>query len=454
MPTASPYASQVQTVTELTRSIRGLLETEYPFVTVSGEISNLRQPYSGHSYFTLKDSGAQIRGVLFKSQLRYLSSPPENGQQVLCRGRISVYEPRGEYQIIVDFIQDSGVGTLQLAFEELKKQLAAEGLFEESRKRSLPFLPEKVFVVTSPNGAALFDFLRIAGSRFPSIPISIYPVRVQGDGSAEEIVTALEQINRQIETDKEISAANQVIVVCRGGGSIEDLWAFNEEKVARAIASSHIPIVSAVGHEIDFTIADFVADHRSPTPTAAAKDVLPDHTLLKNHLKEIRNRLISTLNKTIIKFRQDVRIQQQQLGDPFSILGHARLKLDNNQLALSSAMTNVLHRHTQTLHKIAARLSNQRPSRKIESQKHALRELSEKLSFFINRQIERKRSEIEKTVTLLNAVSPLAVLSRGYAIVKKPTDEVIKSSRQVKRGEELIITLHQGSLHSTVTEIE
>ena len=450
----SPYASQVQTVTELTRSIRGLLETEYPFVTVNGEISNLRQPYSGHTYFTLKDSGAQIRSVLFKSQLRYLASPPENGQQVICRGRLSVYEPRGEYQIIVDYIEESGVGTLQLAFEELKKQLAAEGLFDEHRRKPLPFLPEKVFVITSPDGAALFDFLKIAGSRFPSIPISIYPVRVQGENSAKEIVAALEQINRHIEADEETSAADQVIVVCRGGGSIEDLWTFNEEKVARAIAHSHIPVVSAVGHEIDFTIADFVADHRSPTPTAAAKDVLPDHTLLKNHLMKMRNRLISTLNKTIITLRQDVRIQQQQLGDPFSILGHARLKLDNNQLALSSAMTNVLHRHSQILHTMAARLSDQRPSRKIVGQKHALRELSGKLSLFMNRQIERKRSQVEKTAALLNAVSPLAVLRRGYAIVKKPTDEVIKSSRQVKKGEELVITLHQGLLHSTVTDIE
>lgn len=450
----SPYASQVQTVTELTRSIRGLLETEFPFVTVSGEISNLRQPYSGHTYFTLKDSGAQIRGVLFKSQLRYLSSPPENGQQVICRGRLSVYEPRGEYQIIIDFMEDSGIGTLQLAFEELKNQLAGEGLFQESRKKPLPFLPEKVFMITSPNGAALFDFLRIAASRFPSIPISIFPVRVQGDGSAEEIVSALEQINRHIEANEETSARDQVIVVCRGGGSIEDLWSFNEEKVARSIAGSRIPVVSAVGHEIDFTIADFVADHRSPTPTAAAKDVLPDHTLLKKHLLNFRTRLISTLNKMIISLRQDIRIHQQQLGDPLSIINHARLQLDNNQLALSRAMAHIFHGHSHNLQKITARLSEQRPSQRIQRQKQVLRELSGKLTFFITRHIERRRSEVVKSAALLSAVSPLNVLSRGYAIVKKPTEEVIKSSIQVKKGEELIITLHQGRLHSTVTDVK
>jgi exodeoxyribonuclease VII large subunit len=444
----------VQTVTELTQSIRGLLETEFPFVTVSGEISNLRQPYSGHIYFTLKDSSAQIRAVLFKSQLRYLAKPPENGQQVVCRGRISVYEPRGEYQVIVDFIEESGTGALQLAFEQLKNRLADEGLFEESRKKPLPYLPETVFVITSPDGAALFDFLRIAGNRFPTVPINILPVRVQGEEAADEIITAFSLLNRMIEENPKMSAADHVVVLCRGGGSIEDLWTFNEEKVARAIVRSHIPVVSAIGHEVDFTISDFVADHRSPTPTAAARDVLPDQTVLKKQIFELQKRLASNINQNLLRLRQHIRYHQQQLGDPDSLITHARLRLDNSQLALSRGLTHIIHSKTQSLQQAAARLTQQQPSLKIQRQKQTVRELAEKLSFFISRYIERKRNDTERAEALLRAVSPLAVLDRGYAIVQKPSAEVVKSSRQVKKGEQLSITLHEGSLRSTVTDVE
>lgn len=449
----SPYASRIQSVTELTQSIRGLLETEFPFVTVSGEISNLRQPYSGHVYFTLKDSNAQIRGVLFKSQLRYLAKTPENGQQVVCRGRISVYEPRGEYQIIVDFIEDSGTGALQLAFEQLKNRLADEGLFEESRKKPLPFLPETIFLITSPGGAALFDFLRIAGSRFPSIPITILPVRVQGEGAADDIIAAFSSLNSLIEENPDMSAADQVVVLCRGGGSIEDLWTFNEEKVARSIVRCHIPVVSAVGHEIDFTISDFVADHRSPTPTAAARDVLPDQTVLRKHIHESQKRLTTTMNQYLSSLRQDILLQQQQLGDPVSLITHARLKLDNSQLGLSQAMSKIIHTNTHSLQQAAARLAEQRPSLKIQRQKQVVRQLSAQLSFFIARLIERKKNKANQLESLLNAVSPLAVLNRGYSIVQKPNGEVVKSSIQVQKDEELAITLHDGSLRSKVTDV-
>ena len=256
---------RILTVTELTRSIRGILETEFPFITVSGEISNLRQPYSGHVYLTLKDENSQIKAVLFKLQQKYLRELPADGQKVICRGRISVYEPRGEYQLIIDYLERLGTGELQVAFGMLKQKLADEGLFDPVTKKEIPRFPARIALVTSPEGAALHDFLKVALERYPSQPIEIFPVRVQGKEAATEITNALVQLNQL--------QRSEVIVLCRGGGSIEDLWPFNEESVARAIYASHIPVVSAVGHEIDYTIADFVADLRAPTPSAAAETI-------------------------------------------------------------------------------------------------------------------------------------------------------------------------------------
>ena len=313
----SPYTATIQSVSELTRSIRGLLETQFSFVTVTGEISNMRRPYSGHLYFTLKDADAQIRVVLFKNQQKYLNAPLQDGEQVICRGRVSVYEPRGEYQIIADFVENQGRGTLQIAFDRLKKRLDAEGLFRSERKKALPFLPEKIFLLTSPSGAALFDFLGMAESRFPGVPIVIFPVRVQGDGAAQEISQAITLLNRHEKSG--------VIVLCRGGGSLEDLWAFNEEQVAYAISASLLPVVSAVGHEVDFTIADFVADHRSPTPTAAAKDVLPDGRALRQHIEVLQTTLTKSMARKIATMRQKIKIEQHRLGDPASRINHSDL---------------------------------------------------------------------------------------------------------------------------------
>src|SRR3989339_768607 len=274
-------SEQIQTVSELTQSIRGVLEISFPFVTVMGEISNLRCPYSGHLYFTLKDDTAQIKAVLFKPQQRYLACTPKDGMKVVCRGRISLYEARGEYQLIVDSLAEKGAGALQLAFDLLKRKLAAEGFFGEERKRPLPLLPEKIALITSPSGAAVHDFLSMAENRFAAVPIEIIPVRVQGSGAMEDIIEAITLCNDR--------GQNDVIVICRGGGSLEDLWTFNEERLARAIAGSQIPIVSAIGHEIDFTIADLVADYRAPTPTAAAEAVVPSRVQLHAQLHNLRN---------------------------------------------------------------------------------------------------------------------------------------------------------------------
>ena len=278
-------AVRILSITEITQSITGLLEPEFPFATVAGEVSNLKRPYSGHLYFTIKDDNAQLKAVLFKQQQRYLSDLPRDGQQIVCRGRISVYEPRGEYQLIVDFLQARGEGSQQLLFEQLKKQLAEEGLFAAEHKKPIPFLPAKIALITSPDGAALYDFLKIALTRFPAIPIEILPVRVQGEEAANEIINGLALINNR--------KSSEVIVICRGGGSLEDLWPFNEERLARAIHASEIPVVSAIGHEIDFTIADFVADLRAPTPSAAAESIVPDIFKLRQFLDSLKQRLLS-----------------------------------------------------------------------------------------------------------------------------------------------------------------
>ncbi|RPH38632.1 MAG: exodeoxyribonuclease VII large subunit, partial [Desulfobulbaceae bacterium] len=277
------FNQEILTVSQATQSIKYLLEDSFRFIHVRGEISNLKIPYSGHQYFILKDSSAQLRAVLFKTQERYLSRPLADGQQVLCHGRISVYEQRGEYQLIIDIVENLGSGELQIKFEKLKKKLADEGLFAGSRKKPLPPFPEKIILLTSPSGAAVHDFLTVWHNRRSSVAIQILPVRVQGKGAGEEIAAALDLANNKLTAD--------MIVLCRGGGSIEDLWAFNEECVARAIARSAIPVVTGIGHEIDFTIADFCADLRAPTPTGAAERIIPDTLLLRRQIADREKQL-------------------------------------------------------------------------------------------------------------------------------------------------------------------
>ena len=269
----------IYTVSALTREIRDRLETYFSLVWVSGEISNLRQPLSGHYYFTLKDAGAQLKAVLFKGTHQHMRTKPQEGKQFLCRGRLTVYEPRGEYQVVVDYLEPLGLGALAQAFEVLKTRLAAEGLFAPELKKSLPFLPKKIAVVTSPTGAAVRDFLRLVKQRYANVEVLIYPVKVQGDQAAGEITQALDELSAYPGVD--------VIVLARGGGSLEDLWPFNEETVARAIQRCPVPVVSAVGHEVDFTIADFVADHRAPTPSAAVELVVPDKAELERRLTRL-----------------------------------------------------------------------------------------------------------------------------------------------------------------------
>ena len=312
---------QIYTVSALTREVRDRLETYFSLVWVSGEISNLRQPLSGHYYFTLKDAGAQLRSVLFKGSHQHLRTKPQEGSQFLCRGRLTVYEPRGEYQLVVDYLEPLGQGALAQAFEVLKTRLNAEGLFAQELKKPLPFLPRKIALVTSPTGAAVRDFLRLLRQRFPNVEVLIYPVRVQGAEAAGEIAAALDDLGAY--------PGVEVIVLARGGGSLEDLWPFNEEVVARAIHRCPTPVVSAVGHEVDFTIADFVADRRAPTPSAAVELVVPDKAELNRRLARLGATLAGTLARRRDMARQHLYLMARRLPDMRRSLVDLRLKVDD-----------------------------------------------------------------------------------------------------------------------------
>ena len=438
------------TVTELTRSIRGILETEFPFVTVIGEISNLRQPYSGHLYFSLKDEDSQLKAVFFKQQQKYLRERPADGQQVICRGRISVYEPRGEYQLIIDYIERLGVGELQIAFENLKQKLAMEGIFDQEYKKEIPEFPARVAIVTSPEGAALFDFLKIALKRFPSQPVEIFPVRVQGREAAPEICEAIETLNELKRSD--------VIVLCRGGGSIEDLWPFNEESVARAIHASTIPIVAAIGHEIDFTIADFAADLRAPTPTAAAELVVPSKKILSEHVHRLKLALAKSYFQEIETKKHRVMLLRNMLSDPRSLISHKFMHLDNLISYLVHYYDNFLHKRAMQLESLSGRLHKLSPIQLFIYRQQWTREITRRLQSMIQLQLKKKSNRLTAATTLLEAISPRSVLGRGYAIVRsgpheKPAGELIRTTKQVRIGKNLEVILQEGKLGCEVTEI-
>jgi len=440
------FSPAVQTVSEVTRSIKGLLGTHLSFVSIQGEISTLRTPYSGHIYFTLKDETSQIRAVLFKQQQRYLTERLEEGRQVICSGKITVYEQRGEYQIIVDFVDFKGAGPLQTAYEHLKKKLSEEGLFEQEAKKSLPFLPKCIGVITSPTGAAIHDFLQIARERFRPMAVEIYPSKVQGKEAAGEIVQAIETANQR--------KTCQVLVLCRGGGSIEDLWPFNEEVVARAIYASDIPIVSAIGHEVDFTIADFVADVRVPTPTAAAETVLPEWNQLQDQNIALSNRLTFSMQRHIENLRQHVMYQRRLISDPTRLLQHHLLLLDYTQSAMVHAMSTRINLLRSRLQSSLASLTSNNPGLQLQTKLIHFKELIRRFHTAMQRIIEMHHNTLHRHMVLLDAVSPLSILGRGYSLTKTQDGKVVRSFRQVNPGDHVKILLKEGSLDCQVTQVE
>ncbi len=404
---SSPWASEepvyrrlIFTVSELTSRINELFERHFLLVWVEGEISQLKNHDSGHVFFSLKDEGALLRVVLFRDRAREVGFPLREGLRVLCFGRISVYPPRGEYRLLAQRIEPRGLGALQAAFEALKEELRRRGYFDPTRKKPLPAFPQKVGVVTSLSGAALHDFLRLARSRWPA-HFLIYPVRVQGEGAAEEIAQAIADLNTFPDLD--------LIVVTRGGGSLEDLWAFNERMVAEAVFRSRIPVVSAVGHEVDYTICDFVADRRAPTPTAAATMVFPERDALLQELLLLRRKLSERIRQRLQNLEREIHHLQRRLRDP-------------------------------------ARLIAEREDR--------LAELARRLTKGLKEQLERRERELAFLTRHLEAVSPLAILSRGYSVVRKlPGGEIVRRAKEVRPGEEVEIILSEGRLEAHVKRV-
>ncbi len=438
----------VHSVSELTGSIKNRLENEFRFVHVSGEVSNLRCPFSGHLYFSLKDHSSQIKAVLFKGQKRYLEKDIESGQQIICHGRVSVYEPRGEYQFIVDTVDHYGFGNLQTEFERLKQRLAGEGLFDPGLKKTLPPFPQNLVLITSPTGAALFDFLKIANLRHSFTNILIFPVRVQGDGAAKEIASAIDRVNTEIDTD--------LIVLCRGGGSIEDLWSFNEECVARAIHRSRLPVVTGVGHEIDTTIADYCADYRASTPTGAAEALLQDGERLCAHVEKLQKNIISVVNSSISDKKLQVKQSERFLGNLDSVFVNLSLKLDLQTSRFIQIINTTLNTHTEKVQALSSRLHHNLPAEKLKFQEQRLSFAIERIRHHIRGNLEKKREQLAKQMLFLDSVSPLSTLARGYAIISRKDDEtgddmIVRKNNEVSLGENLEILLHEGRLQCEVT---
>jgi exodeoxyribonuclease VII large subunit len=437
----------IYTVSRLTAEIRDLLETGFDEIWVEGEISNLRIPPSGHCYFTLKDESSQIQAVIFRSQARFLRFEPEDGLSVICQGRISVYERKGQYQLVIDFMEPRGMGALQLAFDQLKRRLEAEGLFDPSRKKALPFLPKKIGIVTSPTGAVIRDMLTILKRRYENLAVTVYPVRVQGEGAPEEIARGITCLDERTDVD--------VIIVARGGGSLEDLWAFNEEIVARAIEKAKKPIISAVGHEVDFTICDFVADVRAPTPSAAAELVVRTKADLLVRIKGLRERLSNRMGM-ILKRRRDQWIREKVcLRDPRRRLVDLRLRGDDLVARLIGHGRRILKERRTTLENLRRNLWYTSPLSRTVGLRDSLVRETKDLETAMNDLVSRKRRSMERSVGLLKAMSPLNILRRGYSIVRKvPSMEIIRASGTVKKGDMTDVRLHQGRLICLVKEIK
>jgi exodeoxyribonuclease VII large subunit len=436
----------IYTVSSLTREIRERLETHFPLVWVSGEVSNLRRPVSGHYYFTLKDAEAQLRAVLFKGNHQHLRYKPEDGRQVLCRGRITVYEARGDYQLIVDYLEPVGLGALAQAFEALKTRLAAEGLFDAARKRPLPFMPRRLALVTSPTGAVVRDFLRLLKRRFPRVHVLIYPVKVQGVEAAGEIVRALKDVSGY--------PGVEVIVLARGGGSLEDLWPFNEETVARAICQCPLPVVSAIGHEVDFTIADFVADVRAPTPSAAVELVVPDRAELNGRLDRLSASLWRSWRRRLDGERRHLTAVARGLPDLSRRLVDLRLRLDERAETLVRRFSRYREAQGQRLQVARSRLLLLSPRRTIRDLRQRLDQLAPRLILSWGRHQETRRRHMEYCDSHLKKLDPMAILQRGYAVATKlPEGTVIRDATLVTAGANIKVKVAKGALNCEVFEI-
>lgn len=431
------------TVSELNLEAHHLLQNAFGQVWVTGEISNLARPSSGHLYFSLKDAEAQIRCALFRMNHRSAQFILENGQQVIVLAEVSLYQPRGDYQLVVKHVELAGKGALQLAFTELKQKLNAEGLFAAEHKKPIPSLPLQIGVITSSTGAALHDILKVLKRRFASIPVIIYPTQVQGDLAAGQIVHAIKIANQRQECD--------VLLLARGGGSLEDLWPFNEEVVARAIYASEIPIVSGIGHEVDFTIADFVADVRAPTPSAAAELVSPDTADWLHRLKTLKSHLIQHMTVQLRQSQVQLQHLTQRLRHPGQRLQDQTQRLDQLEQHLLVAMRNVLQRKHAELKHANTTLNQLSPKHTLPLLKNQLQHLQQQLHKQMHFSLEYYRQHLSEFARALDTMSPLHTLERGYAMLQNTAGQLVQTVKAVKPGDQMTARVNDGVITCEVT---
>ncbi|MCG8027837.1 MAG: exodeoxyribonuclease VII large subunit [Candidatus Thiodiazotropha taylori] len=440
-PPANNGAREIFSVSRLVRETRAILEASFPLLWVSGEISNLAQPASGHIYFSLKDEAAQVRCAMFRMKRQRLRFRPENGQQVLIRAKVSLYEARGEFQLIAEHMEPAGEGALRFAFEQLKQKLAAEGLFDTEQKKPIPVPPKQLGLITSPSGAAVRDLLSVLKRRFPALPVIIYPVQVQGEDAARQIVQMLKLAERRQECD--------LLILSRGGGSLEDLQAFNEEQVARAIHQLSIPVVTGIGHEIDFTIADFVADRRAATPSAAAELVTPDQLEWQQRLHAVTRRLKQNQQQRLQQLQQhfSALLKRLQIQHPKRRLQQQAQRLDELSDRLSRQFHfNLLQKH-QRIDRLHTRLARQTPEQRLKRLMQQTANLEQRLHRAVTQRLNREQTRFTQLGRDLHNLSPLNTLGRGYAIVSSPTtNAIITDVAEVELGDELQARLHKGSL--------
>lgn len=441
-PAALP-GREVYTVTRLNSEARALLEGHFPALWVEGELSNLARPRSGHLYFSLKDASCQIRCAMFRMYNRHLEFEPKDGAHVLVHARVSLYPERGDFQLLIEYMEEAGAGALRRAFDALKQRLAAEGLFDAARKKPLPAIPVRLGVITSPTGAALRDILSVLKRRFPALPVLVYPVPVQGPGAAPAIARTLALADRRAECD--------VLILARGGGSLEDLWPFNEEIVARAIHACRIPVVTGIGHEIDVTIADFAADHRGATPSAAAELVTPDEVELRQRVLGLRARLRRHVQGRLREWRHKLLSFDRRLAHPRRRLLDLSQRVDALSLRLGRAARSIPAARRARLRELAARLGRNDPAAVVRSHRARREALARRLRVAGAAALAQRRNRVSALARTLRAVSPLQTLERGYAIVTThPEGRVLRSASEVGAGDTLKARLARGSLTAKV----
>ncbi|MFZ5755316.1 MAG: exodeoxyribonuclease VII large subunit [Pseudomonadota bacterium] len=436
----------VLTVSQFNRKVQGLIEGKVPLAWIEGEISNLATPASGHLYFTLKDETSQVRAAMFRNRSRFVTVKPRNGLLVRVQARATLYLPRGDYQLVVEHIEEAGTGALQRAFEQLKAKLAAEGLFDAERKRDIPGFPQCVGVVTSPAGAAVHDIITVLRRRAPWIEVIVYPTLVQGRDAAPDIAAAIAAANRRGECD--------VLIVGRGGGSLEDLWPFNEEIVARAIVASRIPVISAVGHETDVTIADFVADLRAPTPSAAAERVAPDRNALQARTSHMLRLMQRRLQAVLQQTGAQLALLRKSLVRPDHRLREFRQAFDELDLRAGRALRSRLAEEHTTLRDLVRRLRLAAPDRTLPQVRQDVSDLQERLARALRATLARQQQQLESRAARLNTVSPLATLSRGYAIVRDERGRVVKDARRIPVGAAVTARVADGTLACRVEGVQ